>query len=366
MQICKTTRNSILMPMQAVCGIIEKNTTMPILQNVFLNFSDGNLTAISSDMEIQITANGTVESSSSSAVFTVNAKKIMDIIKSLPIFDEVSLAYDEKKLTIKSGKSKFNLQTLPSDDYPSIKQDKKICEFKIKQNELKYILSLTQYAMARNDIRYYLNGLLFDVKDGLLSVSGTDGNRLAIANYRINSSNDIYAIVPYKIISELYRKLSDNENIVDVAISGRQVVFKFNDIEFISKLIDGKYPDVQRVIPANANIKLTIDTQELQDAIKRASILSNEKFRGVNLELNNGIMKIFASNSEAEESIAELDIEYNFQQLNIGFNADYLVDCLSNIHSDKVEISFTDSTSSVLFTIPDNQNFKYVVMPMRM
>lgn len=365
MQICKANRNVILNPLRTVCGIVERKSSLPILQNVLFDIADGKLTAIGSDMEIQITTSAEIETSAS-ASFTVQAKKLSDILGSLLNTADVVLDYGDNRLTIKSGKSKFNLQTLPAVDFPRATYAKANTTINIHQGVLKRLLTMTQYAMAQNDIRYYLNGVLFELKGGKMAIVGTDGHRLAYASAQIESAaDDITAILPRKIVLELSRQLSDGDEPLSISVSDRQAIFQFNGVEIITKLIDGKFPDYNRVIPQSNNIVLTMESKELQSAMQRAAILANEKFKGVRLVLDTGLMKIIAANSEAEDAVEELEIEYHGAPLDIGFNVDYLTDVLESAASNTVELRFADSMSSVLFTIPDDDSFKYVVMPMR-
>ena len=295
MQLCKTTRNAILQPLQTVCGIIERKSTMPILQNALLSIADGKLTAIGSDLEIQITTSAEIETSAN-ASFTVQAKKLSDILKAFPDTADISLAYDDKRLTIKSGKSKFNLQTIPADDFPRIKSAEATTVINIKQGVFKRLLTMTQYAMAQQDVRYYLNGVLFELKNGKLVIVGTDGHRLAYASEKIESDGDVTAILPRKIVSELSRQLSDGDEPLSIDVSSNQAIFRFNNVEIITKLIDGKFPDYNRVIPSNNKTVFTMKSEELQSAIQRAAILSNEKFRGIRLLLDDNLMQIIAVN----------------------------------------------------------------------
>lgn len=364
MQLCKTTRNAILNPLQTVCGIIERKSTLPILQNALLTIADGKLTAMGSDLEIQITTSAEIETTANASL-TVQAKKLSDILKALPETADVTMLYDDKRLTIKSGKSKFNLQTIPADDYPKIKPAEAVTMVNIKQGVFKRLLAMTQYAMAQHDVRYYLNGVLFELKDGNLTVVGTDGHRLAYARDAIEQSCDVTAILPRKIVLELTRQLSDGDEPLSIEVSSNQAIFKFSNVEIITKLIDGKFPDYNRVIPTG-NLLVTMKSDELKSAMQRAAILSNEKFRGVRIILKSGMMEIIAVNSESEEAVEEIDIEYNGEPLDIGFNVGYLADVLLNVASDDIELRFADSSSSVLFTLPNNDAFKYVVMPMRM
>lgn len=366
MLIFKGLRNQLLAPLQAVCGIVEKRHTLPILSNVLLEKNGTDITLLATDIEIQITSR-TQTTGDGHAATTVGARKMQDILRSLPESAEVSLTLDDKKLQLKTGKSRFNLQTLPAEDFPKMaRTEGKSTKVTIPQKKLKQLFSFVQYAMAQQDIRYYLNGLLLVTKENTLRVVTTDGHRLAYAVETLSEATEsIEVILPRKTVLELSRQLTDSEEPIEITLTPNQAHFSFNNIEFISKLIDGKFPDYERVIPKNHGKIIKLKRELLLTSLQRVAILTNEKFRGVRLVLGENSLKIIANNTEQEEAQEELEIDYTGEALDIGFNVTYLLDVLNNISQEDIELHLTDAASSALFVLPGNENFKYVVMPMR-
>lgn len=367
MLLIKTQRDNILMPLQSVCGIVEKRHTLPILSNVLIEKSGDQLTLLATDIEIQIRTHTAGAAGLEKSAITVGARKLQDILRSLPDSAEVSLELTDKRMQVRAGKSRFNLQTLPAEDYPRMAQtDSEQVRLKLTQKQFKRLIGLVQYAMAQQDIRYYLNGLLLVVTGNELRVVSTDGHRLAYASEHLSESQTrTEVILPRKTIIELSRLLADNDDALEVRLSPNQAVFRFGDIELVSKLIDGKFPDYERVIPQNHNKVITISRTTLLQSLHRAAILTNEKFRGVRVVLAPGSLKIISSNADQEEAQEELEIAYDAEALDIGFNVTYLLDVLNNVSSEHVEIRLADANSSALITLPGNDSFKYVVMPMR-
>lgn len=367
MILVKATRDEILTPLSAVSGIIERRHTLPILSNVLFAKQPDSVSFLATDIEIQITARTSIESSGDAQSVTVGARKLLDILRALPEGAEVVLQLQDKRLLVKAGRSRFALQTLPAADFPMLaKPAGEAASFAVPQKALRKLISLVQYAMAQQDIRYYLNGLLMVVEEGSLKLVATDGHRLAYASMEL----DVQAprqevIVPRKTVLELGKLLSDGEEEVKVDLSPTQASFRFGSIDLVSKLIDGKFPDYARVIPTQEKNKLFADREALRQALLRAAILSNEKFRGVRWVLSEGVLKLVSSNAEQEEAQEELEVKYSGDQIDIGFNVNYLLDVLNNVSGTDIECSFADSSSSVLVRFPSEPNFKYVVMPMR-
>lgn len=366
MLLYKGLRDQLLSPLQSVCGIVEKRHTLPILSNVLIEKNGENLTLLATDIEVQITTQSKTTGSEKIAV-TVVARKLQDILRFLPETAEVSLTLTDKRLQLKAGKSRFNLQTLPAEDFPKmVITDDQPTKFSVTQKQLKKLLALVQYAMAQQDIRYYLNGLLLITKGNELRVVTTDGHRLAYAmGPLIDAPSPIEVILPRKTVLELSRQLVDSEDLVEIILTPSQARFKFNNIEFISKLIDGKFPDYERVIPQHHGKIIKLSRNQLIQALQRVAILTNEKFRGVRLLLDAGGLKIISNNTEQEEAQEEIEIDYNGEPLDVGFNVTYLLDILNNVSEEIIELHLADANSSALFILPGNQNFKYVVMPMR-
>lgn len=367
MLLYKGPRDQLLVPLQAVCGIVEKRHTLPILSNVLIEKMGERLLLLATDIEMQIRTS-TVSSGPEATAITVAARKLQDILRSLPESSEVSLTLDEKRLQLKAGKSRFNLQTLPAEDFPRMAEASgKTLTLRLSQKQFKRQLALVQYAMAQQDIRYYLNGLLLVIQGNELRLVATDGHRLAYASETIERTEQERgeAILPRKAVLELSRQLADNDEVLEITLTPTQARFAFDNVEFVSKLIDGKFPDYERVIPQHQGKIVRLDRAAFQHALQRAAILTNEKFRGVRLVLAAGSLKIISSNAENEEAQEELEIDYAGDGLDVGFNVNYLLDVLNNIGSDMIEMRLADSNSSALITLPENEHFKYVVMPMR-
>src|SRR5688572_547611 len=367
MILVKAKRDELLEPLSAVSGIIERRHTLPILSNVLIERSATALSFLATDIEIQITARSSVEPSGEARAVTVGARKLVDILRALPGDAEVTLQQQDKRMTLKSGKSRFALQTLAAEDFPRLaKPAGEVARFALPQKALRRLIGLVQYAMAQQDIRYYLNGLLMVVDGGELKLVATDGHRLAFASMALPAKLPRQElIVPRKTVLELAKLLGDVEDEVRIELSATQAAFSFGSVDLVSKLIDGKFPDYTRVIPTGNKNNLDIDRETLRQALLRAAILSNEKFRGVRWVLTDGTLKIVSSNTEQEEAEETLEVDYKGDALDIGFNVNYLLDALNNVAGDKVACSFGDSASSELLQFPSEPDFRYVVMPMR-
>lgn len=369
MLLIKTKRDTLLAPLQSVSGIVEKRHTLPILSNVLLEKKADKLTLLATDIEIQITTSTEADSGSGDGSVTVGARKLQDILRSLPDTAEVSLNLEDKRLQVKAGKSRFTLQTLPAEDFPRMAlSDGELKSFTVTQKQFRQLLGQTQFSMAAQDVRYYLNGLLLLVDGNELRAVATDGHRLAYASMPLEgeaTSPRQELILPRKTVLELSRLLADNDEPLQIELAANQIRFKFGQISLVSKLIDGKFPDYERVIPATLKNVVTLNRAALLQSMVRAAILTNEKFRGVRLILAPGSMKIMAANAEQEEAQEEIEVDYNGDSIDVGFNVGYLLDVLNNSSVESVEWGFNDANSSALLTIPGNDRFKYVVMPMR-
>jgi DNA polymerase-3 subunit beta len=368
MNLFKISRESLLKPLQAVSGIIERRHTLPILSNVLLSRAGEKIEFVATDIEIEISAGTPVSGQGESKTTTVGARKLLDILRALPDGSEVSVALQDKRLQLKAGKSRFNLQTLAAEDFPRLAQaEGETTDIEVPQKLLKSLIGLVQYAMAQQDIRYYLNGLLMVVDAGYLHLIATDGHRLAFARRKLEGSElpRQEVILPRKTILELSKLLADSDTPVSIKLSGSQARFAFGDVLLVSKLIDGKFPDYGRVIPQNQPKLLRLNRVSLLHSLQRAAILTSDKFRGVRWVLSDGVLKIICSNTEQEEAVEEIDVDYKGDSLDIGFNVSYLLDVLNNLDDDEVSCGLGDANSSALITIPGKEDFKYVVMPMR-
>ncbi|ATE61951.1 DNA polymerase III subunit beta [Thauera sinica] len=368
MLLLSTTRDALLAPLQSVAGIVEKRHTLPILSNVLIEKHGDQLTMLATDIEIQIRTTTGGHIGGEDASITVGARKLQDILRALPDSAEINLTLDDKRLTVKAGRSRFQLQTLPAADYPRMNlPDSDATRLTISQRSFKRQLAQVSYSMAQQDIRYYLNGLLIIADGAELRMVATDGHRLAYASSELEApvAQRTEAILPRKTVLELARQLADSDDPLEILLAGNQAVFRFGPIELVTKLIDGKFPDYERVIPQNHPKLISFDRQPLLGALQRAAILTNEKFRGVRMVLEDGLLKIVSTNAEQEEAQDELEIDYGGDKLDIGFNVTYLLDVLNNLNSETVDWRFNDGNSSVLISLPGNDRFKYVVMPMR-
>jgi DNA polymerase-3 subunit beta len=369
MNLLKTSRETLLKPLQAVAGIIERRHTLPILSNVLLTRTGERMAFVATDIEIEISATAAAEAQGAEAkAVTVGARKLLDILRALPEGAEVTLALSDKRLQVKSGKSRFQLQTLPPEDFPRLAAaEGSATSFELPQKALKALLALVQYAMAQQDIRYYLNGLLMVVDGGELRVVATDGHRLAVASRSIGGGDLARQelIVPRKTVLELAKLLGDTDDPVAIDLSASQARFRFDGVLLASKLVDGKFPDYQRVIPSGHPKLLVMNRQTLGAALQRAAILTSDKFRGVRWVLGEGSLRITCTNTEQEEAQEELEVDYKGDSLDIGFNVQYLLDVLNNLDTETIEVALGDANSSALVTVPSRTDFKYVVMPMR-
>lgn len=369
MEFLKCNKESFLNPLITVNGIVERRHTLPILANVLLQKTNNLVSLTTTDIEIQIKTTVDLKLDGDDTNLTVNAKKIQDIIKALPDDKEIKLSINDNKLAITSGKSKFNLQTLPASDFPEISS---VGEFtkniEITQKLFKDLLSKAYYSMAIQDIRYYLNGLLIISEGNLLSVVATDGHRLAFSSITVPTDlgDKKEIILPRKTVIELQRLLNDSDDLLKINLNNTQICFTFNHIELTSKLVEGKFPDYQKVIPQNYTKKIEINRVLLQQSLQRVSILSNEKFKGVRCLIDQNSMKISSTNTDQENASEELDITYTGDTLDLGFNVSYLLDVLSHNKSENITLNLGETANqSVLITMTDDVMFKYVVMPMR-
>jgi DNA polymerase-3 subunit beta len=362
----KTTNDKLLGPLQQVTGIVERRHTLPILSNVLITAGDGKVDFLATDLEVQITSTAGLDGNAEGTV-TAGARKLYDILRSLPDDAEVSLEAKENRMTVRAGKSRFNLQTLAAADFPRMVEAKDASKtLTLPQKALKDALRLVQFAMAVQDIRYYLNGVLFSVDKDILRVVATDGHRLSYASQQLDGDHgQVEAILPRKTVLELIKLLGDSDDPVSLAIGSNQARFSFSSIEIVSKIVEGKFPDYAKVIPTTHKNRVTLDRAQLAQSLNRAAILSNEKIRGVRLVFTKDALSIICTNNEQEEAEEGLAVEYDGDPLDIGFNISYLLDVLNHVDSPSVSMTMGDSNSSALIQMPGREDFKYVVMPMR-
>ena len=367
MIVIKAPQQKLLDALQSVAGIVERRHTLPILANVLMRKTGENIEFTTSDLEIQVRTQAELGGDAGNFSTTVGARKMIDILRSLPSDQVVTLTSAQNKLTLTGGKSRFTLQTLPADDFPLVNEAVDFGPvFSVPQKTLKGLINQVHFAMAVHDIRYYLNGILFVAEGKTLTLVATDGHRLALAQAQLES--DIpkqEVILPRKTVLELQRLLKDEDTPIEMRFAGNQAKFMFSGMEFVTKLVEGKFPDYNRVIPKNHKNSVTLGRAPLLASLQRAAILTSEKFKGVRVNLEPGTLRIASSNAEQEEAKEELEIDYGGDAIEIGFNVTYLMDALGNIPQEMVKLELQDGNSSALITVPEQAGFKYVVMPMR-
>jgi len=367
MIVLKATQDKVLSVLQSVAGIVERRHTLPILANVLIRKTGSSLQLTTSDLEIQICTTAELDGDTGDFTTTVGARKLIDILRTMPADQTVSLESSAAKLILKGGKSKFTLQTMAAEDFPLVQEAASFGPvFSVPQKTLKDLLSQVSFAMAVHDIRYYLNGILFVAEGSQLSLVATDGHRLAFASATLDVEVPKQEVIlPRKTVIELQRLLSDTQGAIEMQFANNQAKFSFDGMEFVTKLVEGKFPDYNRVIPKNHQNSITLGRSALLATLQRTAILTSEKFKGVRLNIDPGTLRVASNNAEQEEAVDELDIDYGGDSIEIGFNVTYLIDALANMSQDMVRLELSDGNSSALFTIPDNATFKYVVMPMR-
>ncbi len=367
MIVLKAPQQALLGALQAVAGIVERRHTLPILANVLLRKNGPTIELTTSDLEIQVRTSAELGGDAGSYGTTVGARKLIDILRSLPDDQVITLSSAANKLTLQAGKSRFTLQTLPADDFPLVNESADYGPaFAVPQKTLKHLINQVHFAMAVHDIRYYLNGILFVAEGKALTLVATDGHRLGLAQAQLES--DIpkqEVILPRKTVLELQRLLRDEDTPIELRFAGNQAKFAFSGMEFVTKLVEGKFPDYNRVIPKNHKNAVVLGRAPLLASLQRAAIMTSEKFKGVRVNVEPGTLRIASSNAEQEEAKEELEIDYNGDAIEIGFNVTYLIDALANLSQEMVKVELQDGNSSALITVPEQAGFKYVVMPMR-
>ncbi|CAI8320875.1 MAG: DNA polymerase III subunit beta [Cellvibrionales bacterium UBA7375] len=361
------SREALLNPLQLVVGVVERRQTLPILSNVLLSLEGNLLSMTGTDLEVEIKGSTEVVSSGEAGEVTVSARKFLDICRSLPDGAQVDFSSSEGKAQIVSGRSRFSLATLPANEFPSVDEGEQNVEFSVSGSMIRGLIDSTSFAMAQQDVRYYLNGMLWEVTHNQLRVVATDGHRLALCDgpCEVAVGDKISAILPRKGIIELSRLLADDE--ARVSIGSNHIRVTGADYCFTSKLVDGSYPDYDRVVPKGGNKLVVGDREQLKQAFGRTAILSNEKYRGVTIQLVNGAMHLAANNPEQEEAQEEVSVAYSGDSLEIGFNVSYLLDVLNVLKSKEIRFTLADSNSSALVEDASGASkATYVVMPMRL
>jgi DNA polymerase III subunit beta len=362
------SRDALLKPLNLVAGVVERRQTLPILANVLLVLDGDRLSLTGTDLEVELVGRVQLPAPGDSGEITVPARKLVDICKSLPEGADIELSVSESKVTVKSGRSRFTLSTLAPREFPNIEDSMGTHQFTLKQGQLKRLIDRTSFAMAQQDVRYYLNGMLWELKEGQLRVVATDGHRLAMCTLpsKLDTPEDTQVILPRKGVIELSRLLLEDEADIVVVIGSNHIRATTTDFTFTSKLVDGKFPDYQRVLPRAPDKILVGNRLELRQAFTRTAILSNEKYRGVRLQLTAGNLQILANNPEQEEAEEVVSVDYQGDTLEIGFNVSYLLDVLGILSGAQVKLSLSDPNSSALVEESEDGDSLYVVMPMRL
>jgi len=360
------TREALLKPLQAVIGVVERRQTMPILANVLLVARDGAISLTATDLEVELVADANVQVDKAGEV-TVPGRKLLDICRALPDEAEVVISQSGEKVVVKSGRSKFTLTTLPAAEFPTVDDIHAGQSVSVSQAALSRLLEKTHFSMAQQDVRYYLNGLLLETGGSSLRAVATDGHRLALCEVALEGAKlpEQQVIVPRKGVLELQRLLS-GEGELRVELGTNHVRIQLEGIRFTSKLIDGRFPEYERVIPQDTSNAMSADRELFRSALQRTAILSNEKYRGIRLVIRKGSLVLQAHNPEQEEAEEELEIAYDGDEIEIGFNVNYLLDALGGIESEQVSLAVVDGNSSCLLREPGGEDCKYVVMPMRL
>ena len=359
-------REALLKPLQAVIGVVERRQTMPILSNILIIAKDGLLSVTATDLEVELVAQVEIAAESDGEI-TVSGRKLLDICRALPEGSEVNVMLSGEKLSVRAGRSKFNLVTLPAAEFPVVEDIKAGQTIRVGQAALGRLIEKTHFSMAQQDVRYYLNGMLLETSGKYLRAVATDGHRLALCQVDLDGAklDEQQVIVPRKGVLELQR-LMTGEGELDIELGSNHVRIQLDGIRFTSKLIDGRFPEYDRVIPKESSNELKADRTEFKNALQRTAILSNEKYRGIRLVIRDSGVMLQAHNPEQEEAEEELAVEYSGEDIEIGFNVNYLLDALGAIEGDDVTLSVQDSNSSCLIRQPGNDDCTFVVMPMRL
>lgn len=360
-------RDEILKPLQAICGVVEKRQTMPVLSNILISANPSSLVMSGTDLEVELKVETQADCSDGGEI-TLPARKFLDICRTLPEGAKIEISIENDRANLRSGKSRFTLSTLPATEFPSMESVQAVTEFSLPKKTLKRLIDKTQFSMAQQDVRYYLNGLMLELEKDVIRAVATDGHRLALcespAEIKIDGTRQI--IIPRKGVQELSRLLDESDETAKVRVGNNNIRLSLPGMTFTSKLIDGRFPDYQRVIPQSSDKIAIADRESMRQSLARASILSNEKYRGVRLNLEPGQVQVIANNPELEEAEEMFEVEYKGPAVEIGFNVNYLLDALGVIDDEQVRVGFTDSSSSCLIQPKGTSSCKYVVMPMRL
>ena len=361
------SREVLLKPLQQVVNVVERRQTLPVLANLLVSVENNKLSMTGTDLEVEMIARSDVEDAENGET-TIPARKLFEIVRALPDGSKVTLSQSGDKVTVQAGRSRFSLATLPSRDFPAVEDLDLVERIRVSESALKELIERTAFAMAQQDVRYYLNGLLLDLRENSLRCVATDGHRLALCEAELpeGAQTRKQIIVPRKGILELQRLLEGGDREVELEVGRNHLRMRRTDVTFTSKLIDGRFPDYEAVIPIGADKEVKVDREALRAALQRAAILSNEKYRGVKLEISPGQLRIIANNPESEEAQEELEAETKIDNLSIGFNVTYLLDALSALREEHVILNLRDGNSSALVREASHDRSRHVVMPLRL
>jgi len=360
-------REVLLKPLQQVVNVVERRQTLPVLANLLVEVRDGRVSITGSDLEVEMIARCAVEDSQDGES-TIPARKLFEIVRALPDGSRIVIEQQGDRVTVKAGRSRFVLSTLPTNEFPSIENIELVERIRISEQDLKELIDRTAFAMAQQDVRFYLNGLLFDVREDGLRCVATDGHRLALceATFDTGIQTRRQIILPRKGVLELQRLMEGGDGELELEVGRNHVRMHRADVTFTSKLIDGRFPDYEAVIPIGADKTFSLDREVLRSALQRAAILSNEKYRGVKLELSPGMLRLVAHNPEQEEAMEELEVDTTVDGLSIGFNVTYLMEALGSLRSERVVLALRDGNSSALVREEGSDRCRHVVMPLRL
>ena len=363
-------RETLLQPLQLVMGVVDRRQTLPILSNVHIDINQDKLAITGSDLEVELVGQTQLEQIPKTIQqVTLPGKKLLDICKALPENATIELQHEKDQIILRSGRSRFTLSTLPAEDFPTLEQKDDHLEFSLAQNQLRFLLSRTAFCMAQQDVRYYLNGMLLEVKSNMLRAVATDGHRLSLNTImtKINIEHRLQVIIPRKGVAELLRLLDDSETDIKIKISSNHIKVFGENFIFTSKLIEGRFPDYERALPKIANQCIVLDREMFKQTLTRTAILANEKFRGIRLTIKDNLLEISANNPEHEAAEDQISINYKDDPMEIGLNVNYLLDILNVAQSEKIKISLTDANSSMLILESGLEEMsKFVIMPMRL
>jgi DNA polymerase-3 subunit beta len=361
------SREVFLKPLQQVVNVVERRQTLPVLANLLVSVEDGRLSMTGTDLEVEMIARSEVDDAENGET-TIPARKLFEIVRALPDGSKVTLTQSGDKVTVQAGRSRFSLATLPSRDFPAVEDLDLVERIRVSESALKELIERTAFAMAQQDVRYYLNGLLLDLRESSLRCVATDGHRLALCEAELpeGAQTRKQIIVPRKGVLELQRLLEGGDREVELEVGRNHLRMRRTDVTFTSKLIDGRFPDYEAVIPIGADKEVKVDREALRAALQRAAILSNEKYRGVKLEISPGQLRIIANNPESEEAQEELEADTKIDNLSIGFNVTYLLDALSALREEHVILNLRDGNSSALVREASHDRSRHVVMPLRL